>query len=80
MPPQERADRIVIIDERVTTTTLEDIEHIESTWYSGIAAIRIFFQPDVCVEGGIGENTVPSQAILRPLLTGIFPPGGGARP
>ena len=44
--PQEMAGRIITIDERALTTTVSDIEHLESTSYNGIAVIRVFFQPD----------------------------------
>jgi multidrug efflux pump subunit AcrB len=74
MAPQEMADRIATIDERALTTTVNDIEHIESNSYPGIAVIRVFFQPGVRVEGAIAEITALSQTILRPLPPGIFPP------
>src|SRR5207249_7012692 len=75
MSPEEMAQRIVTIDERAMTTTVNDIEHIESTSYQGVAAIRVFFQPGVKVEGAIAQITALSQTILRPLPPGIFPPG-----
>ena len=34
--PQEMADRIVTVCERALTTTVNDIEHMESTSYNGI--------------------------------------------
>src|SRR5438552_2142048 len=71
MSPEEMAQRIVTIDERAMTTTVNDIEHIESTSYQGVAAIRVFFQPGVKVEGAIAQITALSQTILRPLPPGI---------
>jgi multidrug efflux pump subunit AcrB len=61
MSPQEMADRIVTIDERAMTTTVNDIEHIESTSYQGVAAIRVFLQPGANVEGAIAQITALSQ-------------------
>src|SRR5271157_4332504 len=74
LPPQEMADRVVTIDERAMTTTVNDIEHMESTSYNGVAVIKVFFQPNVKVELAIAQITALSQTILRPLPPGIFPP------
>ena len=75
LSPQEMADRVVTIDERAMTTTVNDIEHMESTSYNGAAVIKIFFQPNAKVELSIAQVTAMSQSILRPLPPGIFPPG-----
>ncbi len=74
MPPQEMADRIVTIDERAMTTAVNDIEHMESTSYPGIAVIKVFFHPGTKVDGAIAQITALSQTILRPLPPGIFSP------
>jgi len=74
IPPQEMADRIVTISERAMTTTVNDIEHMESTSYSGVAIIRMFFQPAAKIEMSIAQMTAISQTILRPLPPGTFPP------
>ncbi len=74
MPPQEMADRVVTIDERAMTTTVNDIEHMESTSYPGVAVIKVYLQPGTKVETAIAEITALSQTILRPLPPGIFPP------
>src|SRR5258706_27927 len=75
MSPQEMADRIVTIDERAMTTTVNDIEHMESTSYPGVSIIRVFFHPRVKVELAIAQITALSQSILRPLPQGTSPPG-----
>ena len=74
MPPQEMADRIVSSHERFLTTAVNDIEHIESNSYPGVAVIRVFFQPGVQVAGAIAQITALSQTILRILPPGIFAP------
>ncbi|HEY0255067.1 MAG TPA: efflux RND transporter permease subunit, partial [Kofleriaceae bacterium] len=74
MPPQEMADRIVTIDERAMTTAVNDIEHLESTSYPGIAVIKVYFHPGTKVDGAIAQITALSQSILRPLPPGIFSP------
>ena len=74
MSPEEMADRIVTVDERAMTTTVNNIEHMESTSYAGTAVIRMFFQPNVKVELAIAQITALSQTILRPLPPGTFAP------
>ncbi len=75
MSPQEMADRIVTISERAMTTTVNDIEHMESTTYSGVSVIRIYFQPTVKIEMAIAQITALVQTILRTLPPGTFAPG-----
>ena len=41
------ADRIVTITERALTTTVNNIEHIESKSLDGVAVVKIYFQPQV---------------------------------
>jgi multidrug efflux pump subunit AcrB len=74
MSPQEMADRIVTVSERAMTTTVNDIEHMESSSYNGVAVIRMFFQPTAKIELAIAQITALSQTILRPLPPGTFPP------
>lgn len=74
MPPQEMADRIVTIAERALTTTVTNIEHMESTTYSGVSVIRLYFQPGTKIELAIAQMTALAQTILRPLPPGTFPP------
>src|SRR3984893_12032028 len=47
LSPQEMADRIITITERALTTTVDNIEHIESNSLAGVAVVKIFFQPNV---------------------------------
>jgi multidrug efflux pump subunit AcrB len=42
---QEMANRITTISERAMTTTVNDIEHIESQSLSGVTVIKVFFHP-----------------------------------
>jgi CzcA family heavy metal efflux pump len=74
LSPQEMAERVVTISERAMTTTVNDIEHIESTSYNGVAVVRVFFHPVAKIEMSIAQMTAISQTILRPLPPGIFPP------
>ena len=74
LSPEEMAERVVTISERAMTTTVNDIEHMESTSYNGVSVIRLFFQPSAKIELATAQVTALSQTILRPLPPGIFPP------
>jgi len=70
----QMANRIVSNSERGMTTTVSDIEHIESQSLNGIAVIKIFFQPHVNVGSAVAEVTAISQVQLRSLPPGTTPP------
>ncbi len=70
----EIANRIVTICERAMTTTVNDIEHIESQSYPGASAIRVFFQPGARVEAGVAQVTAINQTLLRAMPPGTTPP------
>src|SRR5436305_14232133 len=74
LSPDEMEKRMVTISERAMTTTVNDIEHIESQSYNGVAVIRVFFQPQAKVELAISQVTAIVQTILRGLPPGTFPP------
>jgi multidrug efflux pump subunit AcrB len=63
---EEMANRIVAPSERSMTTTVNDIEHIESQSLNGIGVIKIFFQPHVDIGSAVAEVTSISQVQLRP--------------
>ena len=70
LTPEEMEKRMVTIFERSMTTTVNDIEHIESQSYSGVSVTRVYFQPNAKVEVALSQVTAISQTLLR-----IFPPG-----
>jgi multidrug efflux pump subunit AcrB len=72
--PQEMSDRIVSQTERSLTTTVDDIEHIESQSLNGIAVVKVFFQPTAKLEKAIAQATAISQTQLRSLPLGTTPP------
>jgi CzcA family heavy metal efflux pump len=74
LTPDDMEKRVVTVCERAMTTTVNDIEHMESESYTGVAVIRIFFQPKVKVEMAVAQITAIVQTILRVLPPGIFPP------
>jgi multidrug efflux pump subunit AcrB len=74
LSPEEMSNRITFNYERVLTTTVNDIEHIESQSLNGIAVVKIFFHQGVQVANAIAQVTAVSQAILRALPPGTTPP------
>jgi len=73
--PEDMEKRIVTICERAMTTTVNDIEHIESQSYYGLSVIKVFLQPKAKPEMAIAQITSLTQSILRVMPPGIFPPG-----
>ncbi len=73
--PEEMAQRIVTVSERGMTTVVNDIEHMESQSYNGVAVIKVFFQPKAKVELAVAQITALGQTITRVMPPGIFPPG-----
>ena len=71
---KEVEERIVYNHERMISTLVNDIEHIESTSYNGVGVIKVFLQPGASVPGGVAQITATGQAILRLLPPGMTPP------
>lgn len=74
LSPEDMAGRIVNPFERVLTTTVNNIERIESQSVNGMAVVRIYFQPGVDIRTATAQVTSISQTILRQLPPGITPP------
>jgi multidrug efflux pump subunit AcrB len=74
LSPDEMEKRIVSNYERGLTTTVNDIEHIESQTLTGIAVIKIFFQPGAKIEAATAQVTAISQSSLRQAPPGTTPP------
>src|SRR6201997_1676024 len=70
----QMAGRIVTITERTLSTTVNNIEHVESQSLNGIAVVKIFFQPHVDISTAIAQVTAVSQTQLRQLPPGTTPP------
>src|SRR5260370_37065456 len=65
---------MVYSEERALTTTVNNIQHIESTSYDSVGVIKVFFQPGVSPEGAVAQITAVSQTILKQLPPGTTPP------
>ena len=71
---QDVGQRITSVNERGLTTSVNDIEHIESESLSGFAIIKIFFQPNADIPTAIAQVVATEQSQLRQLPPGILPP------
>jgi multidrug efflux pump subunit AcrB len=72
--PEEMEGRITTVYERVLTTLVDNIEHIESTTVNGQAIVKLFLQPSASLDTANAQVTAASQTIIRQLPAGIQPP------
>ena len=70
----DMANRIVTLTERTLTTTVDNIDHIESQSLVGVAVVKVYFQPHVTISTAIAQITAISQTQLRQLPPGTTPP------
>ncbi|MCC6341961.1 MAG: efflux RND transporter permease subunit [Bryobacterales bacterium] len=71
---EEMEQRITSQYERILTTTVNDIEHIESSSTNGRTIVKVFFQPNADVNAATAQVASVSQSVLRQLPAGITPP------
>src|ERR1700744_307907 len=74
LSPAEMSGRIISPYERGLTTTVNDIEHIESTSLPGMGIEKIYFQPGVDIRTATAQVTSISQTVLKQMPPGITPP------
>ena len=74
MNPEELEGRLTSTYERVLTTTVDNIEHIESTTVNGTAIVKIYLQLGADLATANAQVTAVSQNILRQLPPGTLPP------
>jgi len=74
LSPEETEGRITTVFERVLTTTVDNIEHIESTTVNGTAIVKVYLQPSASIDRANAQITAESQTILRQLPPGSLPP------
>src|SRR6266568_3595085 len=73
LPADQIAQRLVYSEERALTTTVDNIEHIESTSYDSFGVIKVFFQPGTNPSTAVAQLTAVSQTILKQLPPGTTP-------
>src|SRR5947199_2474913 len=74
MSADEMGNRIVSGFERGLTTTVNDIEHIESQTLRGTSIVKVFFQPGTKTEAAVDQITSISQSAIRQDPPGTNPP------
>ena len=74
LTPQDMSGRIIYYYERALTTTVQNIEHIESQSLYGRGIVKIFFQPGTDIAAAQAQVTSISQTVLKQMPAGITPP------
>ncbi|HEY3763301.1 MAG TPA: efflux RND transporter permease subunit [Verrucomicrobiae bacterium] len=74
LDPKAMEQRIVFVNERALTVTVNNIEHIESTSYNGIGVIKVFLRPNASVDSAVAQITAVAQTALKQMPPGITPP------
>ena len=74
LSPDEMAGRIITPFERTLTTTVNDIDHIESQSLPGIGIVKIYFQPGADIRTATAQVTSISQTVLKQVPSGTNPP------
>jgi len=74
MNPEELEGRLTTVYEKILTTLVDNIEHIESTTVNGTVVVKIFLQATASVDRANAQVTAASQTILRQLPPGTLPP------
>src|SRR4029079_988512 len=63
--------RLVLLHERALSTTVNGIEHMESSSFAGIGMIKVYFHAGATVGGAVAQMTSVAQTILRSMPPGI---------
>jgi multidrug efflux pump subunit AcrB len=74
LPPEDMAGRVIYSYERALSSTVNDIDHIESQSLPGYGIVKIFFQPNVDIRTATAQVTSISQTVLKLMPPGITPP------
>jgi multidrug efflux pump subunit AcrB len=74
LPPDQMSGRVMLQFQRALTTTVNDIEHIEGTSYTGVGIVKVFFQPGTDIRTANAQVTAISQTVIRQMPPNITPP------
>jgi len=74
LPPDQMASRVITAYEMSLTTSVDNVEHIESQSLPGAGIVKIFFQPSVDIRTANAQVTAISQTVLKSMPAGITPP------
>ncbi|AWH53803.1 RND transporter [Stenotrophomonas sp. ESTM1D_MKCIP4_1] len=74
LSPDAMSGRVISPYERALSTTVNDIEHIESQSLAGMGVVKVFFQPGVDIRTANAQITAISQTIVKQMPAGMTPP------
>lgn len=74
LQPEELEGRLTTPYEKVLTTLVDNIEHIESTTVRGQVIVKIYLQQGASVDTANSQVSSASEFILRSLPPGTLPP------
>jgi CzcA family heavy metal efflux pump len=72
--PEEMEGRVTSVFERVLTTLVNDIEHIESQTLDGLTVVKVFLQPTADIRTAMAQTTAVSSTVTKQMPPGITPP------
>jgi CzcA family heavy metal efflux pump len=72
--PEEIEGRLTSVFERVLTTLVSDVEHLESQSLDGQTIVKVFFQPTADIRTSMAQVTAVSQTVLKQMPPGVTPP------
>src|SRR5579863_2085665 len=74
LSPEDMSGRVVYYYERQLSSSVNDIDHIESQSLAGIGIVKIFFRPGVDIRTATAQVTSMSQTVLKQMPPGLTPP------
>jgi len=74
LSPEEMGARVMANYERLLSTTVNDVEHVESISIPGLGIAKVYFQPDVDIRLATAEVTAISQSAIRQMPANMQPP------
>jgi len=66
--------RVVVLTERALSTTVNGIDHIESTSINGAGIIKIYFHPGTQTAAAIAQISAMTETVLKQMPPGIQAP------
>ena len=74
LEPEELEGRLTTPYEKVLTTLVDNVQHIESTTYRGQSIIKVYLQPGASLATANAQVSSASEFELRQLPPGTLPP------